>query len=399
MGNSNNIFKEVDMINEDVIAWRRDLHMHPELGFDVERTAKKVEDLLISWGIKILTHDKDIGVVGLIEGGGKGDKTVALRADMDALPINEENNVVYKSKYKDKMHACGHDGHTAMLLGAARVLNNNKEMINGNVKLIFQPAEEGPDLGGAKPMIEEGALEGVDAIFGIHLTTEYPTGTLSIKLDESFASTDEFEIRLIGKGGHAGSPHLAVDPIAMAARVFTEIQYMVSRQVDPQEALVISVGSIHAGNAKNVIADYCDMAGTIRSYESELRKEVKLNLEKIVKNISEISGGTYELKIDDGLPSLINDTEMSNFLIENAKEVLGDENTIILKKATMGAEDFAYYLEKIPGAYAMLGARNEEKGFINMMHNANFDFDEESLNLGVKIHITTAINFLNKNKE
>ena len=202
------------------------------------------------------------------------------------------------------------------------------------------------------------------------------------------------KVKLIGKGGHAGSPHLAVDPIAMAARVFTEIQYMVSRQVDPQEALVVSVGSIHGGNAENVIADYCEMAGTIRSYDSDLREVVKVNLEKIVKNISDISGGTYDLKIDDGLPSLINDTEMAKLLIENAKEVLGDENTIVLKKATMGAEDFAYYLEEIPGAYAMLGGRNEEKGFVNMMHNANFNFDEASLSLGVKLHIGSVLNFL-----
>lgn len=382
----------MEKIKEDIIGWRRDFHQYPEIGFDLHETSKKVTQLLKSWGIEVVTDENSTGVVGIIKG--KGKKTVALRADMDALPIKEENEVEYKSKYENKMHACGHDGHTAMLLGAAKVLSENKDMIKGNIKFIFQPAEEGPDPGGAKPMIEEGVLKGVDGIFGIHLTTEYPTGSLGIKFGGAMASTDVFEITLIGKGGHAGSPHKAIDPIAMAAKVITEIQYMVARDIDPLEPLVVSVGSIHGGMANNVIASNCKITGTIRTLNHGVRKNVKENIENIVKGITSISGGDYELNILDGLPPLINDDNMVEFSLDKAEEVLGQGNVFKIEKATMGAEDFAYYVQQVPGAFMFLGAGNEEKGFVNMMHHPKFDFDEESLVLGSKLHINLALSFL-----
>lgn len=386
------IYEDVEVIKEEMIRWRRDFHQYPEVGFDLGRTVEKVTELLHSWGIEVLTDERNTGVVGIIRGNGK--KTVALRADMDALPINEENEVVYKSKLENKMHACGHDGHTAMLLGAAKVLSENRDMIKGNIKFLFQPAEEGPDPGGAKPMIEEGALENVDGIFGMHLTTEYNTGTLGVKFGGAMASTDVFEITLIGKGGHAGSPHKAVDPIAMAAKVVTEIQYMVAREIDPLEPLVVSVGSIHGGRANNVIASNCKISGTIRTFNNQLRKDIQDKLKNILKNITNISGGDYELNIIDGLPPLINDDNMVEFCSNIGKKIVGEEKTILIKNPTMGAEDFAYYLQKIPGAYILLGARNEEKGFINMMHHPKFDFDEDSLVLGAKLHINLALSFL-----
>lgn len=386
------ILKEVEEIKEDIINWRRDFHQYPEIGFDLDGTSKKVTELLKSFGVEVLTDKNSTGVVGIIKG--KGEKTVALRADMDALPINEENQVDYKSQIKNKMHACGHDGHTAMLLGAAKVLSENKDKINGNIKFIFQPAEEGPSPGGAQPMIEEGALENVDAIFGMHLTTEYETGTVGLKFGGAMASTDVFEITLIGKGGHAGSPHKAIDPIAMAAKIVTEIQYMVSRQIDPVEPLVVSIGSIHGGEANNVIADNCKITGTIRTFNDNLRKDIKEKIKCIVKNITSISGGDYNLNIIDGLPPLINDDNISEFSLGRAKEIVGEENTLLIEKPTMGAEDFAYYVKEVPGAYMWLGARNEEKGFVNMMHHPEFDFDEDSLVVGAKMHIDLALSFL-----
>lgn len=386
------ITNEVEAIKEEIIRWRRDFHRNPEIGFDLDRTSKKVTDLLKSWGIKMLTDENSTGVVGIIEG--NGEKTVALRADMDALPINEENQVEYKSQFKNKMHACGHDGHTAMLLGAAKVLSKHKDKINGNIKLIFQPAEEGPTPGGAKPMIAEGVLEDVDAIFGMHLTTEYGTGTIGLKFGGAMASTDEFEITLIGKGGHAGSPHKAVDPIAMAAKVVTEIQYMVSRQINPVEPLVVSIGSIHGGMANNVIADSCELTGTIRTFNDELRKDIKEKIKNIVKSITSISDGDYKLNIIDGLPPLINDDSMSEFSLKVGEEVLGKENVFLIERPTMGAEDFAYYVKEVPGTYMWIGARNEEKGFVNMMHHPKFDFDEDSLVFGAKMNIDLALSFL-----
>lgn len=386
------IIKDVEQIREEIIGWRRDFHRNPEIGFDLDRTSKKVTDLLKSWGIKILTDETNTGIVGIIEG--NGEKTVALRADMDALPINEENEVEYKSQIEGKMHACGHDGHTAMLLGAAKVLSKHKDKIKGNIKFIFQPAEEGPSPGGAKPMIEEGALEDVSAIFGMHLTTEYRTGTVGLKFGGAMASTDIFEITLIGKGGHAGSPHKAVDPIAMAAKVVTEIQYMVSRQINPVDPLVVSIGSIHGGMANNVIADSCKLTGTIRTFNGDLRKDIKEKIKNIVKSITSISGGDYKLNIIDGLPPLINDDSMSEFSLKVGEEVLGKENVFLIKRPTMGAEDFAYYVKEVPGTYMWIGARNEEKGFVNMMHHPEFDFDEDSLVFGAKMNIDLALSFL-----
>lgn len=391
----NLIIKEVDEIRNDIIAWRRDLHQHPEVGFELERTSTIVANLLKSWGLKVETHIGKIGVVGLLEG--EGEKTVALRADMDALPVKEDNDVPYRSNIDGKMHACGHDGHTAMLLGAAKVLSNHKDLIKGNIKFIFQPAEEGPSPGGAKPMMDDGAIKDVSAIFGMHITTEYPTGSLGINLGPSMASTDVFEIKMIGKGGHAGLPHKSVDAISMGARVVTEIQYMVSREINPLEPIVVSIGTINGGFTSNVIAETCDITGTIRTYNNALRNEVINKIKNIVHHIAEISGGTYKVNIIPGLPPLINDLKMANFVLEAGKDIFGEGNVLTLDNPSMGGEDFAYYLQEIPGAFMWLGARNEEKGFTNVMHHPKFDFDEDCLSLGAKMHIGLALNYLNKN--
>lgn len=388
------LFEEVNKIKNDLVCWRRDFHQHPELGLEEERTAKIVADLLNQWGIETKTGISKTGVIGIIKGEGNGNKTIALRADMDALPMQETNDIPYKSKIAGKMHACGHDGHTSILLGVAKVLSENKKYINGNVKLLFQPAEEGP--GGAYPMIEEGALDDVDSIFGLHLTTAFSTGKIGINMKESMASTDVFEITMIGKGGHAGSPHDAVDALSMGARVYTEIQNMVSRNIDPTEPLVVSVGTLHGGEVSNVIAETCKLTGTIRTYNENLRPVIIDNIKRISEGIAYISGGKAEVNIIPGLPPLINDLNSVKLVLDSAKDVFDEKNILILEKPSMGAEDFAYYLKKIPGAFIWLGARNEEKGFINYMHNPNFDFDEEALVYGAKMLINLTLDYLNK---
>ncbi len=388
------LFQEIDKAKSEIIKLRRDFHQHPETGFQEERTSRIVANLLKEWGAEVKTNIGKTGVVGFIKGKGKGCKTVALRADMDALPIQEENDVSYKSKVDGKMHACGHDGHTAMLLGAAKVLSKHRECINGNIKLLFQPAEEGPGTGGAYPMIKEGVLNDVNAIFGIHLSTAIPTGKLGINMGPSMASTDVFEITIIGKGGHAGSPHESVDAIAMGVRVFTEIQYMVSRQTNPMEPLVVSIGTFKSGFVSNVIAEKCEITGTIRTYSDQLRKKVINNIKDIANHVARVSGGNCKVNIIPGLPPLINDLRLAQFSIDVGKQVLGENKVEILKKPSMGGEDFAYYLQKIPGAFMWLGARNESKGFVNQMHHPKFDFDEEALVLGSKMHIKLALDYL-----
>lgn len=389
----NEIIEYVDSLETEIINIRRDIHENPEVGFDLERTSGIVAQLIKSWGLKVETNIGKTGVVGTLEGGKKG-KTIALRADMDALPMEEENDVPYKSKNKGRMHACGHDGHTAMLLGAAKALSKSKDYIKGNIKFIFQPAEEGPELGGAKPMIDDGALDGVEAIFGLHISTLYPTGILGINMGPAMASTDVFEIKLIGKGGHAGMPHNSVDAIAMAARFINEVQYMVGRQIDPLEPLVVSIGTIHGGFVSNVIAETVEITGTIRTYSNEIRNAVITKIKSILDHITGLAEGSYEINIIPGLPPLINDLEMAQFAEKAGLDVFGDENVLVLKKANMGGEDFAYYLEKVPGAFIWLGAGNKEKGLTHLMHSPKFDFDEKALVMGTKLLVKLVMDFL-----
>lgn len=370
---------------ENMIRWRRHFHRYPEVGFEVEHTADYIAEHLEEWGLKVTKNVGRTGVVGFLEGG-EG-KTIALRADMDALPIMETKETDYRSENIGKMHACAHDGHMAILLGVAKVMASHQKLLKGNLKFIFQPAEEGPAPGGAAPMIEEGVLEGVDYIFGAHLHSLYPVGTAGINLTNMMASTDNFSIEMIGKGGHAGLPHESIDAIAMAFRMYQEIQLMVSRNTDPLEPLVISVGTINAGVATNVIADNALLTGTVRTQSKDIREKILQQLEHKAKLISESEGGYCDVRIEKGLPPLVNH-EPSSLMVKNAAaKVLGKENVFILEKPNMGAEDFAYYLEKVPGAFYWIGAGNKEKGMDYVMHHPQFDFDEMALVNGTQIFI------------
>lgn len=385
------MLNEVDSIREEIISIRRQLHMYPEVRFDLERTYNLVKTKLQEYGVKIDESYGKSSLVGIIEG--NGDKVIGLRADMDALDLQEENDISYKSRIDGKMHGCGHDGHTAMLLGAAKILAQHKEKINGTVKLIFQASEEGP-YSGAQYMVEDRVTDDLDAIFALHVTTAIPIGKVEINNERNMASSNVFEIELIGKGGHAGLPHMSVDAISMAARVVTEIQYMVSRNIDPLEPIVVSIGTLHSGYSSNVIPERAKLTGTIRSFSKELTNSVINKMENIAKHIAEISSGEYKFNIIPGLPALINDREMVEFSVKTCEKVLGSNNVLTTDIPHMGSEDFAYYAEKVPASFMFLGARNEEKNLVNLMHNPKFDFDEDALILGSKIFIQHVIDLL-----
>ena len=375
--------KEAEKIKDEIISWRRDFHMHPELGFEEERTSKIVEAHLREWGYKI----KRAGT-GIIADIGDGGKTIALRADMDALPIQEENDVPYKSRVPGKMHACGHDAHTAMLLGAAKIIAEHSSELENKVRLIFQPAEEGGN--GALKMIEAGALEGVDAIFGIHVWAELPSGIVGIREGPFLAGVGKFIAKIIGKGGHGAAPHFSIDPIPAAADAVLALQRIVAREVDPLESAVVTVGKIQGGTAFNVIPQYVELEGTFRFFTQELGKFLERRIREIIENTAKAHNCKAEVNTEILGPPTINDEKMVKFVAETAK-ALGLKVGEVRK--TLGGEDFAYYLEKVPGAFIALGIRNEEKGIIYPHHHPKFDVDEDVLYLGTALEVALAFNF------
>jgi len=358
--------------------------MYPELKYEEERTSKVVEEHLREWGYRV----KRVGT-GIIADIGGGKKTIALRADMDALPIQEENDVPYKSRIPGKMHACGHDAHTAMLLGAGKIIAEHIEEFNGRVRLIFQPAEEGGN--GAVKMIEGGALEGVDAIFGFHVWMDLPSGLIGIREGPFLAGAGFFDARIIGRGGHGASPHEAVDPIPIASEVVLALQTIVSRNINPVETGVVSVTAINGGTAFNVIPEEVTLKGTFRYYRPEVGKLIKERMKEIIEGISRTHGAKSEFIINDLVPPTINDTKMARFARTVAEKYGLKHGEVAM---SMGAEDFAYYLQHVPGAFLALGIRNEEKGIVYPHHHPKFDVDEDVLHLGTAMEVALALEFL-----
>ena len=375
---------EAKKIEKEIISWRRDFHMYPELKYEEERTSKIVEEHLREWGYRI----KRVGT-GIIADIGEGEKTIALRADMDALPIQEENDVPYKSRIPGKMHACGHDAHTAMLLGAGKIISEHIDEFNGRVRLVFQPAEEGGN--GALKMIEGGALEGVNAIFGFHVWMDLPSGVIGIREGPFLAGAGIFSGELIGKGGHGASPHETKDPVPALAELILAYQTIVSRNVDPIETGVVSVTSVHAGTTFNVIPETAEFKGTFRFFKPEIGELIKRRIDEIAKGIATVHNMKYELKIDELTPPTINDPEMARFARKVAEKYGLKHGEV---PPTMGAEDFAFYLQKVPGAFLALGIRNEEKGIIHPHHHPKFDVDEDVLHLGTAMEVSLALEFL-----
>jgi len=392
MSKLNKIFNEIDQIKSEIISNRRYLHEHPEVGFDTKNTEKYVREFLTRQGIEIIPSS--VGVMGIIKGNNNND-IIALRADMDALNLAEENDVEYKSQNAGKMHACGHDGHTAMLMGAAEILNSNRQKLNHDILLIFQPAEEGPIPGGATIMLKDlesnGLLPKIKNIYGQHISTEYDIGNISIKYGNLTASTDEFAIEIVGKGGHAGIPQSAIDSISIASKFISEMESFMSRRIDPFDPAIFSIGIIMGGSAKNIIAEKTTLSGTIRCQSEENRKYILENSEKILNGICSYSGASYKLDILHGLPVLINNDNVVDIVKSIAQNVVGEDNVIVTTKAGMGAEDFAYLAQKIPAAFIWIGARNKKRGLVNLMHNPKFDFDEDVLPIGVKMFCSFAM--------
>ncbi len=381
------LIRECRGLQNLIVEFRRDFHMNPELAYEEYRTSSIVERELKNLGYSV-TRAAGTGVIGVI---GSGGKTVALRADMDALPINEENDVPYKSRVKGKMHACGHDAHTAMLLGAARVIAKFKDKFRGRVKLIFQPAEEGG--AGAKKIVEEGHLDDVDAIFGLHVWAELPSGVIGVRKGPFLASADAFRITIKGRGGHAAAPHYAVDPIACAIDLASMYQKIITREIDPLEPAVISLTCIKAGTTFNVIPEEAVMLGTIRAFREEVRNYIVERMKEITSKGAAVMRceGMFELT-KEYIPPTINNEELAEMAARELK-VLGE---VVEPKQSMGAEDFSFYTRKTKGLYVVLGIRNEEKGIIHPHHHPKFDVDEDVLWMGAAIYSILAYKFLEK---
>ncbi|WP_296647771.1 M20 metallopeptidase family protein [Romboutsia sp. 13368] len=377
---------------EQMINLRETIHMYPEDGFKEFKTSKIIIEELEKLGIKVQKNVAKTGVVGLIEGNYPG-KTVLLRADMDALKIQEQANVEYKSKIDGMMHACGHDGHVAGLLGAAMILNELKDKLHGNVKLVFQPAEERE--GGALPMIEEGVLENpkVDAAFGAHLWGYLKEGEVHLKEGPMMAAPDLFNIKVIGKGGHGALPQESIDPIVITCQIVNALQTIVSRRINPLDPVVVTCGKIQGGENFNVIPNEVELEGTIRTFKEETRNLVPRIMEDLVRGITTSQGATYEFKYKANYPALINDKDMTNFAKESLKKVVGEENVYNLKEPNMGGEDFAYFAQKVPSAFMFIGiANNESEPVIH--HNPYFKWDSKNVGVLAQSLSQIAIDYL-----
>ncbi|MBW1980290.1 MAG: amidohydrolase [Deltaproteobacteria bacterium] len=378
--------KEIEQWLQDI---RRDFHMYPELRFQEKRTAAKVAEYLEGFGLEVKTGVGGTGVVGLYRGNQPEGRTFALRADMDALPIQEENELPFSSRHPGVMHACGHDAHMAMVLGVARLLSESAELrerLKGKVKLIFQPGEEGGH--GARQMISAGAMENprVDVIVAAHVAPLLPVGTVGIYLREACASADSFEVRIVGKGAHAAYPHLSLDPVPAGAQIISGLQTLVSRNTDPGEGLVLSVTQVRAGTATNVIPDEMYLAGTIRALSPEIRQWALQRLEQVVQGVCQAHSLGAEISWGDGYPPMTNHQEVSSFIARVAAEMVGQER-VRYRRPKFGSEDFGYFLSCAPGAGFDLGCANEEKGIRQMLHTCRFDLDEDVLGLGVELYL------------
>ncbi len=392
-----NFLKEAYNIKDELITIRRDIHKHPELGFQEERTSKLIKDFLTNEGIPYKESAKT-GVCASIKGEKTGiEKVIALRADMDALPIEEKNNVSYKSVNKGKMHACGHDGHTTILLGAAKILNEHKADFSGIVKLFFEPAEE--TTGGAPLMIEEGVLENpkVDFVVGLHVNEDIETGKIMVKSGSVNASSNPFKVKIKGKGGHGATPDVAIDPIVTASLIITELQTIVSREVHPARPVVLTVATVHSGTAPNIIPDEAEISGIIRTVNEEDRTFIKKRFRQIVEGTAKSHNCSVDITIEEGYPSLINDTEAVNKIFKAAEEVIGKENIVEQKEPSMGVESFAYFAKERPAAFYYLGTKNLLKSTDKPAHGPFFNIDEEALPLGTALQCTIAYEYLTRN--
>jgi len=382
----NHIAELTKKILDRVTLIRHDIHKHPEIRFQVTRTAGAVESFLDELGIR---HKRcaETGIIAVI-GNGEG-HVIGLRSDLDALPIPDMTGQPYASVHKGKSHACGHDGHIAILLGTAWVLKQFENELRGTVKLIWQPAEEGG--AGAKKMVDDGVLDAPtpEAIFGLHGWPSLPVGKAGYRFGPAMASTDDFEIIVRGKGTHGAMPHAGVDPIVIAGRIVEGLQLVRSRMINPLIPMVVTVGTIHGGTAVNIIPDEVTMSGTIRTINREIRKEIPGLMERMVAETARASGGDAEFRLTPGYPPVINDDRCTAFARDTISEILGVNNTVEITEPVMGGEDFSFYLEKIPGTFLRLGVGDRPP-----LHNSSFDFNDDAIPFGIRIMAGLAVKFL-----
>lgn len=379
--------KAVEDIKDQVIAWRRYLHENPELSFHEEKTAQFVYETLLSFGNLEVSRPTKNSVMARLIGSQPG-KVLAMRADMDALPITEENTFEFVSKNPGVMHACGHDGHTSMLLGTAKLLSGMKDQIKGEVRFFFQHAEE-VYPGGAEEMVQAGVMDGVDMVIGTHLWSTMEVGTVGICPGPMMAAPDTFWITVLGKGGHAALPHETIDSIAIAAQVVTNLQHIVSRNADPLDNLVLSVTQFVGGTTHNVIPGAVEICGTVRSFDKNLRESVPGLMERVIKGITEAHGAGYKFKYEFGYRPVINDAEVTKLMEEVVEESLGAE-WVEHMRPTMGGEDFSAFQQKAPGCFFYVAAGNKEKGITYPHHHPRFTIDEDALEVGVKMFVNAA---------
>ena len=377
-----NIRSEIKDIEKNIIGWRRDFHQYPELGFDEHRTSKIIGEALKEMG---LAPQMNVGKTGVTADLTFGEgPTIALRADMDALPMQETSGLDFSSKHDGVMHACGHDGHMAMLLGAAKVLTQNGDSFNGTVRFIFQPAEEG--AGGARYMIEDGCLDGVDEIYGIHVWNYQPVGEVGITDGPVLAAADMFEIKIKGIGGHGAAPQGTIDAVVVASHLVQALQTIVSRNTNPLESTVVTIGTISGGHNFNIIADEVTLSGTARAYTEENRNLIKTRMAEIIDGVAKTFGAGISFDYEDGYPPTINHTDPTNKVLKAAERVVGEKAG--MPYLSMGGEDFSYYLQKIPGCFFFVGsAPNDQKLFETPHHCSHFTMDERALLVGPSIYL------------
>lgn len=390
------IRQRIETIFPQMVEWRRYLHQNPELSFHEVRTAEFVADRLRSMNIKVCTGVGGNGVVGLLSGGRPG-KKVALRADMDALPIQDEKTCTYRSRVPGVMHACGHDAHTATLLGVASLMSTIREEIPGQIVFMFQHAEE-VIPGGAVSMIKDGVLEGVDAVYGVHLWTPLPCGMVGLRSGALMAAADSFEIEVMGQGGHGGLPHETVDAVAIASHLVVNLQTIVSRQLDPLQSGVISVGTIKGGRSFNVIAEESRLTGTVRTFDPEIRQFIQRRIKEVAEQTCSMFGAQCRFRYDRGYPPVMNDQTETQRMEKVARRILGNDQVKEIQPV-MAGEDFAYYLQKRPGAFCFVGAGNQEKGFTFPHHHPRFDLDEQGMKVAAELLMETALSRLKEEEK
>jgi len=381
--------KDTEKIKGQLIEWRRDFHRHPEVAFREQRTSAIIREFLQKIGIPV-TPCAGTGLKAILEGL-PGGRTVALRADMDALPLKEEGDKEYISENPQAAHACAHDGHMAIIMGAAKVLAQRKKEFKGRVVFLFQPAEELPP-GGAKTMVEEGALDGVDAVFGLHLWQPLPTGFIGLVKGPMMAQADNFSIVVRGKGGHGSAPHLTVDPILVASHIVVNAQSVVSRSIDPLKPAVVSFGIVKGGTAYNIIPGEVTLNGTVRSFESSIQSLAEKRLKEIAEETCRAFGATAEFSYKKGYPALVNHGAMVDFVVDVARKTLGEECVKSIDPI-MGGEDFAYFLQKVPGAFLFFGMGDGTK-FPH--HHPGFDIDEAALPKATLLMTSIVLHYLEK---